>query len=642
MYMRKSLLSIAVVWMAVFCATPATSQTAWLVSALDGRDVSKLLLPKERWVRYPAYADRAAWDRLTATRKADIVKAGEAYLKYEWKVVRATDYLAFERTGNRVLMQDPFGANNKAVMALFLAELAEGKGRFLDALVDGVWHTCEMSTWVLSAHLPVQRSKRSLPELDETIIDLTSGDLGSMMSWIHHFLAPEFDRINPVISKRIRKEVKERILDPYLVRSDYWWLALQGSPDQMVNNWNPWCNFNVLACFLLMEPDPVRRAEGVQKTIASTDRFIRYTKDDGACEEGPSYWGNAAGKLYDYLQLLSYATGGSIDIFQQPKIRHMGEYIARSYIGDGWVVNFADASAKGGGNPGVIHRYGKAVGSAEMMGFAAWLERRKPSRGHEERDAFRALESLQSYHDLAATSPALPAIRSSWYPQTEFCYIRAGEAFFGAKGGYNAESHNHNDVGTFIYYLRQKPLLVDAGVGTYTRFTFGPQRYTIWTMQSDYHNLPRINGVPQKDGRTFRSRGASFDSAAQSFSLDIAGAYPSEASIQQWQRHYSLSEDGRLDILERFELDAVKEANRLQFLSAVPPVEASPGRIDLHNGDAHANMEYNPKLLSFTYEKVDIDDPRLSDAWGKALYRLIFTDKKPAKKGSYRIAIRPS
>jgi len=53
-------------------------------------------------------------------------------------------------------------------------------------------------------------------------------------------------------------------------------------------------------------------------------------------------------------------------------------------------------------------------------------------------------------------------------------------------------------------------------------------------------------------------------------------------------------------------------------------------------------MEYNPKLLSFTYEKVDIDDPRLSDAWGKALYRLIFTDKKPAKKGSYRIAIRPS
>lgn len=617
------------------------AQTALLEKALAGREVSTLLLPTERWVRYPAYADRAGWDRLTGDRKAEFIKAGEAYLKYEWKVVRATDYLAFERTGNRVVMQDPFGANNNAVMGLFMAELAEGKGRFLDALVDGVWHTCEMSTWVLSAHLPVQRSKRSLPEVDEMLIDLTSGDLGSMMSWIHHFLAAEFDRINPVIAKRIRKEVKERVLDPYLGRSDLWWMALQGNPDQMVNNWNPWCNFNVLACFLLMESDPGRRAEGVRKTIASTDRFIRYTKDDGACEEGPSYWGHAAGKLYDYLQLLSYATGGSLDIFREAKIRRMGEYIASSYIGDGWVVNFADASAKGGGNPGVIHRYGKAVGSGDMTAFAAWLERRNPSRGHEERDAFRALESLQSFHEIAATSPVLPSGAAYWYPQTEFCYMRAGEAFFGAKGGYNAESHNHNDVGSFIYFVKQKPILVDAGVGTYTRFTFGSQRYTIWTMQSDYHNLPRINGVPQKDGRQYRSRNAAFDSAGRTFSLDIAGAYPAEAAVKAWRIRYKLASDGGLDIEERFEVDAVKEANRLQFLSAVAPVEASPGTIQLHNGNAHAQMQYDPKALSFTFEKVAIDDTRLSNVWGDALYRLVFTDRKPSQKGSYRISIRP-
>jgi hypothetical protein len=618
------------------------AQTALLEQALAGRDISALLVPTGRWVRYPAYSDRAAWDRLTGDRKAELIKAGEAYLKYEWKVVRATDYLAFERTGNRVVMQDPFGANNNAVMGLFLAELAEGKGRFLDALIDGVWHTCEMSTWVLSAHLPVQRSKRSLPETDEMIIDLTSGDLGSMMSWIHHFLSEEFDRVNPVISKRVRKEVKERILDPYLSRSDLWWMALQGNPNQMVNNWNPWCNFNMLACFLLMEQDPARRAEGVKKSILSTDRFIRYTKDDGACEEGPSYWGHAAGKLYDYLQLLSYATGGRVDIFQHPKIRSMGEYIARSYIGDGWVVNFADASAKGGGNPGVIHRFGKAVGSSEMTAFAAWLERRNPSRGHEERDAFRALETLQSFHELKATAPQLPASASSWYPQTEFCYMRAGDAFFGGKGGYNAESHNHNDVGSFIYFLRQKPILVDAGVGTYTRFTFGSQRYTIWTMQSDYHNLPRINGFSQKDGREFRSKQAAFDSAERRFSLDIAGAYLPDAAVNAWRIDYRLSPEGSLYIQERFELDAVKEPSRLQFLSAVEPVEVSPGVLQLHNGDAHAKMEYDPKVFAFSYERVGIDDTRLSNVWGKALYRLIFTDKKPAKKGSYRISIRPS
>ena len=37
--------------------------------------------------------------------------------------------------------------------------------------------------------------------------------------------------------------------------------------------------------------------------------------------------------------------------------------------------------------------------------------------------------------------------------------------------------------------------------GTYTKQTFGKDRYTIWTMQSNYHNLPMINGVPQKFGQ---------------------------------------------------------------------------------------------------------------------------------------------
>lgn len=31
-------------------------------------------------------------------------------------------------------------------------------------------------------------------------------------------------------------------------------------------------------------------------------------------------------------------------------IKNMGEYISRSYVGKGWVVNFADASAKGSGD----------------------------------------------------------------------------------------------------------------------------------------------------------------------------------------------------------------------------------------------------------------------------------------------------
>ena len=69
---------------------------------------------------------------------------------------------------------------------------------------------------------------------------------------------------------------------------------------------------------------------------------------------GPRYWGHAAGKLYDYLELLSIGTSKKVDIFHHPIIRNMGEYIVRSYAGKGWVVNFADASARGEAKPWFI------------------------------------------------------------------------------------------------------------------------------------------------------------------------------------------------------------------------------------------------------------------------------------------------
>ncbi len=619
----------------------ANAQKGPLEAKLSGRKVSDLILPATGWVSYPAYLDRAAWDKMTGDRREDAIKAGEKFLNYNWEVVKATDYLAFERTGSREIMQNPFGNNNTALASLFMAEMAEGKGRFMDQIVNGVWQTCEMSTWVLSAHLPTQKSKRSLPDLDEVIIDLTSGDLGSMMSWIHHFLSKEFDKINPVISARIRKEVKVRILDPYLQRSDFWWMALEGKTDQMVNNWNPWCNFNALACFLLMEPDAARRAEGVRKSMVSTDKFINYTKADGACEEGPSYWGHAAGKMYDYLQLLHYATAGSIDIFSDQKIRNMGEYIARSYIGEGWVVNFADASAKGGGNSGVIYRYGKAVGSNDMKSFAAYLEKRNPETGIEGRDLFRTMENFWSSAEIKGVIPGTSDAAFSWYPQTEFCYMRAGEAFFGAKGGYNAESHNHNDVGTFVYFLKSKPILVDAGVGTYTKFTFSSQRYTIWTMQSDYHNLPMVNGVAQKEGRDYRSKQAAFDSTSKTFSLDISGAYPTEAAVNSWQLKYRMDKNGALQIDERFVLGETRASNRLNFLSAVEPTHTVSGKILMTNGDASVQMSYDPSVFEYAVEKVAVDDIRLSRVWGKTLYRITLLDKSMRKKGSYSISIKP-
>ena len=394
--------------------------------------VKSALILNQMWVPYPNYTDREGWEKMLGDNdKALLIKNGETALPHEWKVIKLTDYLEFERSGNRQKMEAPFGSNVTALTNLLLAELAEGKGRFIDQLMNGVFASCEMTSWVLAAHLVLQHSKRSLPDHNEHVIDLTSGDLGSLLTWIYYFFRDEFDKVNPIISERLKHELQTRILDTYMNEDRFWWMAFNLEPGSMVNNWNPWCNFNVLQCFFLLENDPDKLAKAVYRTMRSVDEFINYTNEDGACEEGPSYWGHAAGKMYDYLQILSDGTGGKISIFDQQVIKNMGEYIVRSYVGNGWVVNFADASARGGGDAALIYRYGKAVGSNLMIQQAAYLNNNVVSTS---RDIFRSLQNILYANELNGIKGTAQKPPYSWYPQTEFCYINDGSMFFAQKG----------------------------------------------------------------------------------------------------------------------------------------------------------------------------------------------------------------
>jgi hypothetical protein len=71
--------------------------------------------------------------------------------------------------------------------------------------------------------------------------------------------------------------------------------------------------------------------------------------------------------------------------------------------------------------------------------------------------------------------------------------------------------NNHNDVGNFIVFANGRPFVIDVGRPTYTRQTFSSDRYKIWSMQSDYHNLPTVNGQMQEAGRDFMAKGVKYE-----------------------------------------------------------------------------------------------------------------------------------
>ena len=611
-----------------------------LQNSVTKEQLKEALVMNGAWVPYPAYSDREGWNSLLNDEdRQTLIKAGEKMLDYKWQVIRATDYLEYERSGERNIMQNPYEANRKAINVLMMAELAEGKGRFIDQLINSVFFSCEMTSWVLSAHLPRQSTKRSIPDWREQIIDLGSGNYGSMLAWVYYFFHDTFDKADPVISLRLRHELQERILDPYMENDREWWMAFYWKPGEIINNWNPWCNSNVLQCYLLLENDRDKLTDAVWRTMQSVDKFINFVKSDGACEEGTSYWGHAAGKMYDYLQILSDGTNGKVSLFNNPMIRRMGEYISRSYVGDGWVVNFADASAKGGGDAPLIYRYGRAVGSEEMMQFAAYLLKGKRPTIPLGNDAFRTLQCVLLNKELEQTKPAHNVPACTWYPETEFCYLTNNSGWFLAtKGGFNNESHNHNDAGTFSLYINNTPMLIDAGVGTYTRQTFSSERYSIWTMQSNYHNLPMINGVPQRFGQEYKATNVVCKEKQRFFSADISTAYPEEAAVNSWTRSYKL-ENKRLVITDKFSLKETKAANQVNFLVWGDIDISKAGEISIKVGDEHATLEY-PTNFKATLETIELPDTRLSNVWGKQIYRIVLIDTQKKLEGNYKFIIK--
>ncbi|HNX89380.1 MAG TPA: heparinase II/III family protein [Paludibacteraceae bacterium] len=606
-------------------------------------NLTKILIPDRKWVPYPAYSDRGGWDQLTAENKTVLIKRGEKQLGYEWKVIKATDYLEYERSGDRNVMQNPNSANINALADLVLAELAEGKGRFLNQIINGVFYQCERTSWVLSAHLPLQLTGRTLPEHTDVVIDLGSGDFGSFLAWTYYFLHTEFDKVNPVISKRLHDELYNKIILPYRKEDRYWWMGFKPRQDGLVNNWNPWINCNVLQCIALLEDDQTQYAKDVYKTMLSVDKFINYVKEDGACEEGPSYWAHAAGKLYDYLEVLSWITNNKITLFENRMIKDMGEYISKSYVGNDWVVNFADASARFSSDAGLIFRYGKAINSSQMQQFASYLVHKQGKKALADdsdlSDMFRKLESLKYYQELMNAPSMLSTSEVTAYPKTQFYYLRNKNNLFAAiKGGYNAESHNHNDAGTFSLWLDGMPVFIDAGVGTYTRQTFGAERYSIWTMRSGYHNLPDINGQEQRFGKDFKAGNIVFDAVKKSVSLDIAKAYSDSAAVQSWTRKYQLN-DNELEITDKYNLKAAIYPNEIHFLVWGKLVK-SDGKLLVDAGNRKMELQYDKNQFTSRTDTIALSDVRLSKVWGNEIYRFTLTSKSKNKTGTYKYIIR--
>ena len=647
--MRKILLILSL----LFIAMSGFSQDNrnLLINNYSRADVAKYSDYNFDWIKYPSYHDRTAWDKISGSKRAATIAEGEKYLGYDWPNILPTMYLEFSRTGNRNVIDSAISKRLSVLRSLFFAELMEGKGRFIDDIVNGLFTYFDQTYWGMSATFYLyeygdsqSHPKTKLPDDTNPVIDLSVGDVASTISWIWYYLHEEFDKISPVINKRLIKEMREKVLEPYYSRNDFWWITGWNSGN--VNNWTPWCSYNVLTSILLLEPDPQKRLDGIYKSMRSVDLFINSYPADGGCSEGPSYWNVAVGHLHNYLTLLRNLSGGGIDVFQNEIIKEMGRYIYKLYIANGRnYVNFADAPAIINQNGIKILRYGQDISDPELVAFGAFLAEEsdsesKPVSGN----VGEALADL--FTPLKEVTPKEILVADSYLPNLQVAIGRDVEDskegfFFAAKGGNNGEQHNHNDVGSFVLYYNSNPIFIDPGVGTYTRETFSADRYRIWTMQSGYHNLPIINGQMQEAGTNYAASKSSFKSTPQEvvFSTDISKAYPEEAGVSTWVRTYTLLRGKRFIIKDKYELKGTYGKTSTVFMTPLP-CKVEQNGVLLSGKDFQLKLAYPSSIVSCDVEEVKIEDNRLSSVWGDKLYRIRFTLKGSGDKGDIKFEVK--
>lgn len=607
-------------------------------SVIPDMDASSLVL-NQGWVPYPAYADRQGWEAFLGEYQPVLTARGEEVLGYQWLELTDADYLAYDLTGDRDVMEDKLLGNADALGRLLIAELSEGEGRFLPDIARGVDWFCSQPSWEVSAHLAkYQKSGSPIPDPDDQIFGLYQGNMSQLLSWAYYYF---HDRLDPVLSERLRDALQKKALDPYLQRDDFWWWGFDTSLGKKLNNWNPWCNQNALLCFMLLENDPDTLAKAVDKSIRSVNLWLDSLPQDGACDEGTTYWYKSVGHLLDYLENLERITGGKVSVWHDPFIRRLGEFIVNADIGDCWQVNFADGKPSRRPVSYWIYRYGRASGNRMMMDYAVNACHRYGSNPEDVNWMlfYQGLEGIRATREMKALpSPEVKPDPFVSYPDADVCFVRSGPAFLAAKGGNNYERHNHNDVGTCIYFYDNQPVLVDAGVGTYTRDTFGEKRYNNWFVQSGWHNLPVINGCEQVFGGEYKASGSRASKLLRRYTTDIAGAYPDSAGVQSWKITYRLRKDGSLVIRQKFSLKEASVPNELHFLVHSRPVLSGDGRIVLQGG---VTLCYDANVFDVSVEEKSLEGLGFSFRWGEALYRICLKAKGTPLKGKYVVKLIP-
>ncbi len=584
---------------------------------LETVDFRTLLVPRERRLTIPSAADRAAWAKVPTIMREEILAAAKAQQDTPYPMLTATQFLAYVRSGSRTAFEAPYFARRRMLLTAVLAECLDDSGVYMDQVVDGLWCICEESFWGISAHNGSSHfgmrpaAERPLPDVENPYIDLFAAQTSALLLWSCHLLKGKLDSVSPLIIRRVHLEAERRIIKPFMYHDDFWWM---GMIRRDMNNWTPWILSNVISSLILMETDDLRLSEGIKRAMRMLDRYLAVMPADGGCDEGAGYWNMAGGSLLDCLEHIYFLTGGKVSFYDQPHIQNIGAFPVKAHIAGPYLWNFADCDAWPMLDGERIYRFGQRTGLSELAALGRQIASFDASiLPKDTPEAYRVLCKLFFHVPAPVSSPQED--NTIILPDLQVWAQRRGGLYAAVKAGHNGESHNHNDVGSFLLYADGEPEIVDAGNMTYTAKTFSDERYTLWNTRSMYHNVPMVGDYEQQPGREHGARDV--DIAPKGICMDIAAAYPKESGIVNLSRKAFFRNDAFV----------LKDDIRLDQAAPVTWVFLFRNRPDVKTGTVETDRMIFcfDAVLKPTFEEIPITDARMAKSFPGSLWRLTLT-----------------
>ncbi len=446
-------------------------------------------------------SDRTVWGELAAQPQArDLIREAGQALDEPIAPLTAELWQRYEKTGDRTAYQDASTARYNRLRALALGEALEYEGRFIPAIEETLTAIFEQGAWSVPAH----GKGMDVFEGERIVVDLAASQLSWTLATVDYWLAA---KLPAEVRARLKTEVERRVLHPYLeaIRTGhaFWWM-------DGTNNWSAVCCGSITGAALSLEPDVNVRAEFIADAEVILGRYIDSFSDEGISEEGIGYWSYGFSHFLYASEAIRRSTGGAIDLLDDEKVFRVSQSPLSLEIADNVYGAFGDQSVNGKPDKQLYtfaaRRYG--LRWAEDVRFDQISKGvSHPLGPHLYSLIIRTFGQdaapVEGF-DIESGQADDRALRS-WFPQGELYICRPGDTDQDAMSvairiSNNGESHNHNDVGSYVVVYKGVPVLADPGMERYTAKSFGPHRYESGLNNSFGHPVPLVANRMQKAG----------------------------------------------------------------------------------------------------------------------------------------------